>query len=129
MINKTYDNGLYTLPNFYGHAEDTEIHFPEHNIFVTVLNNGKLTFYNEKHNEIAQLTVTPNTENGMHDNIYCKCESGKITFWFPIVTYVDNYPHCDGEYDRWSVKYIAYDCLIFDIASRSFERSEVKAIG
>ncbi len=123
MNTRSYNGGLYTLPNLYGHSEDTEIYFPEEKVYATVLNTGSVTFYDENRKELATIEIKPNTKNGMHDNAYCKAEQGKIILWFPIVDYIDNYPNCDGEYDRWDVRYIGYDCVAFDIASRSFERS------
>jgi len=138
MENRIYDSktnfnsfdisGLYTLPNFYGHVEDTEVFFPDEKIYMVVNKNGNIAFEDENRNELAKIVVTPDTKNNMHDNVYCKAESGKIKVWLPIVEYIDNYPHCDGEYDRWDVKYIAYDYIVFDVAGGTLEKTETESI-
>lgn len=33
--------------------------------------------------------------------IYCRVTDNAILVRFPRTKWVDNYPHCDGEYDRW----------------------------
>ena len=43
--------------------------------------------------------------------IYCKVSNGVISVRFPIQEVIDHYPHCDGEYDRYS--YITKDNVVF----------------
>ncbi len=138
MENRIYDSktdfnsfgisGLYTLPNFYGHVEDTELFFPNEKIYMVVTKEGDIVFEDENRNELVGIVVTPDTKNNMHHDVYCKAEDEKIKVWLPIVEYIDNYPHCDGEYDRWDVNYIAYDYVVFDIANCTLEKTEAKSI-
>ena len=130
MEHRVYDsalqNGIYTLPNHYGHVEDTEVFFANEKTYMVVTESGELVFENEHRQELAKTTVTPDTKTKKHDNVYCKAECGAICVWFPVVEYVDNYPHCDGEYDRWSTSYVAYDCVKFDVAAHTVEQSVTK---
>ena len=130
MNKRTYDSNQklmwngekeYKFPNLYGHVEDTELFFINERIYLTVKKEGCITFEDEARNELGGIEVRPSTKNGMHDNVYCRYVDGKIRVWFPIVDYIDNYPSCDGEHDRWEVKYIGYDCVVFDIAERTVE--------
>ncbi|MBQ7415835.1 MAG: hypothetical protein IJW14_02200 [Oscillospiraceae bacterium] len=36
------------------------------------------------------------------DKVLCDVTNDIITVRFPIIKWIDHYPHCDGEYDRWS---------------------------
>lgn len=43
--------------------------------------------------------------------IYCQVSDGTISVRFPLQEVIDHYPHCDGEYDRYS--YITKDNVVF----------------
>lgn len=135
MNKRTYDSNQkimwngereYLFPNLYGHVEDTELFFINEKIYLTVKKEGCVTFLDEARNELCSTEVKPTTKNGMHDNAYCRCDDGRIRVWFPIVDYIDNYPDCDGEYDRWTVRYVGYDCVMLDIAKGTLTRYETK---
>lgn len=118
----------YLFPNLYGHVEDTEMYFINEKVYLTAKAEGIITFEDEARCELARIEIKPTTKNGMHDNIYCRCDDRRIKVWFPIVDYIDNYPDCDGEYDRWTVKYLAYDCVLFDIDTSSLVTYQTKTM-
>lgn len=120
--------GLCKLPNYYGFVEDTQVHFPEEHILLTLENTGKVLFSDEAGKELAQTFVAPDTQNGKHDNAWCRCENGKICVFLPIVSYEDNYPYCDGEYDRWTAHTIGYDCVTFDAEKGTLEAEKLKSM-
>ncbi len=122
------NSGVKALPGFYGHIEDTEIFFENEKLYVTVLKTGEITFESELHAKLAEAVMTPDTKNGMHDSAYCKAASGKIYLYFSIVDYVDNYPHCDGEHDRWSEVCTGYDCLVYSLSDGTFERFKADSL-
>lgn len=35
-------------------------------------------------------------------SVYVGVRDGEISVRFPVTKWVDHYPHCDGEHDRWS---------------------------
>ena len=136
MNQRTYDSNQkimwngereYLFPNLYGYVEDTELYFINEKIYLTVKKEGSVTFLDEARNELCGTEVKPTTKNGMHDNVYCRCDDGRIKVWFPIVDCIDNYPNCDGEHDRWTVRYVGYDCVMLDIAGGTLTRYETKA--
>lgn len=40
-----------------------------------------------------------------------------IKLEFPIYKWIDHYPHCDGEHDRWEQQIIGYRELALDLAT------------
>lgn len=120
--------GVYRLPNLYGYVEDTEVYFENEKIYLIVENTGKLVFKNEDGEQLAQTVVKPDTKNGKFDDAFCKVTDGEIYLYLPIVDYEDNYPNCDGEYDRWTVVHIGYICLKFNPSDSSLIQSESKTI-
>lgn len=36
------------------------------------------------------------------DRVFCDVTDDTITVRFPVIKWIDHYPHCDGEHDRWS---------------------------
>lgn len=127
-INYDINSGLYKLPNYYGFVENTEVFFTGEKVYLTVENTGKIVFTNADGKQLAETFVMPDTHNNKHDNAWCKAEDGKIHLFLPVVAYEDNYPHCDGEYDRWSEVYIGYNCVTFNPDDGTLEKSELKSI-
>lgn len=120
MREMTYNyNTLNKLPNLYGHVENTKVLFDNEHIFITVLKEGEITFESVDGALLSKITIGPDTKNKMHENVYCKANNGKIKVWLPIIEYIDNYPNCDGEHDRWSSKEIAYDVVEFDVSNNT----------
>ena len=46
--------------------------------------------------------------------VKCIVEGEQIKLGFPQYTYKDNYPHCDGEHDRWTKTISGFDYLCYD---------------
>ena len=67
-------------------------------------------------NTIAAVTV-PKQEGGreIYMDVTCSVEDGQIVLKMPIYSWIDHYPNCDGESDRWSTKTIGYHTVRFDI--------------
>lgn len=42
-------------------------------------------------------------------------EGKTITISFAIVEWIDNYPNCDGEHDRWDSRTVGYHDLVFSL--------------
>ena len=122
------DKKILKLPNLYGFVENTQVHCIHEHVYAVVLQRGSISIRDMDGAVLAELTVTPDTKNGMHDNCYCKVEAGKLVLWFPQVRYIDNYPYCDGEYDRWDVVYTGYERVAFDLTDHAVERINVKEL-
>ena len=54
-----------------------------------------------------------------YQEISCQAENGKIVLQFPIYQWIDNYPHCDGEHDRWDTRKVGAHTMIFDACAKT----------
>ncbi len=69
-----------------------------------------------KENHVASINLSEQTGGkGTYSEVLYIADDDKITLKFPIVKWIDNYPNCDGEHDRWDTKTIGYHTLVFDI--------------
>ena len=55
---------------------------------------------------------------GKYLSLYCRADEKNIFLDFPVYEWIDNYPHCDGEYDRWDTKELDINTLTFDYINR-----------
>lgn len=39
---------------------------------------------------------------GYFSRVHVRVHEGRAVAEFPVTKWIDHYPHCDGEYDRWS---------------------------
>lgn len=103
-----------------GHISTTSILFENENLVAVVEASGDVAFYNMEDELIAKASV-PAVEGGrkVYEEIVCCAENGKILLKFPICEWIDHYPNCDGEHDRWSTKTVGFHTLILDTATYS----------
>ncbi len=99
-----------------GHISSTAIEFTNENIVVTIeAKKGEVVFYDMQDNILASISVAlPDGGDGKFSEVMCKAENSRIMLGFPEYTYKDNYPNCDGEYDRWTKIVSGYNYVVFD---------------
>lgn len=49
-------------------------------------------------------------------DFFCQVIDNTITVKFRTVKYIDHYPHCDGEHDRWSTIIVSESPVSYTIA-------------
>lgn len=49
-------------------------------------------------------------------DFFCQVSGSTITVKFRTVKYIDHYPHCDGEHDRWSRIIVSESPVSYTIA-------------
>ena len=64
---------------------------------VVVSCEGAAVFYGSDGNEIARV----DKGDGCFKEARLSWESGRVSVEFGQIHYIDNYPNCDGEHDRW----------------------------
>lgn len=64
---------------------------------VVVSREGEAVFYDADGSEIARA----DKGDGCYKEARLNWESGRVSVEFGQVKYIDNYPNCDGEHDRW----------------------------
>lgn len=106
-----------------GYVSLNQISFINEKITVNIeAKTGEIEFYDLESNKLLSAKMrTPTSGDEKFSEVKCLVEGTKIKLGFPEYTYKDNFPHCDGESDRWSktisdFKFLCYDfeknCLI-----------------
>lgn len=99
---KSLEDGYIQFNISYNSLVHTEIAFVHEGILMTIKENVRIELFDREQKLVASLDVAPEINGrGRYFDISCKVEEGKIWFRFPYYRWVDNYPHCDGENDRW----------------------------
>lgn len=115
-----------SLAGHYGHIDDTCLHFIRQNLLVTVEEQGAVTFTREDGTQLARTFVDPFSPKGIHGDCLCRFREGKILLLFARYDYIDTYPDCDGEYDRWIAREVGFQCLAYDVTSGEITLSKVE---
>lgn len=120
------DSGYVQFGIACGYVTTTEIVFVHEEITAVVTAKGNVEFYNSNQCLLAAISV-PVEETGAarYEDICCKVDSGKIMLRFPLYTWYDNYPNCNGESDRWDAKIVGYQSpILFDIQTYEYRFAE-----
>ena len=103
-----------------GFITRTDILFKEENIAAVIECTGEIEFRrpDDMRNTIAAVTV-PKQEGGreIYMDVTCSVEDGQIVLKMPIYSWIDHYPNCDGESDRWDAETIGYHTVRFCVAT------------
>ncbi len=105
-----------------GYCSTTDILFEKEGINISVEAKGEVKFFDEKGNLLVSANLPEIEEGrGVYENINCKADCNVITLEFPIVKWIDNYPNCDGEYDRWDSVKVGCHILRYNIGTDKVE--------
>ena len=112
------DTGYFQIAS--GYISETVILFEKENVIARVHAKGQVTFCDLSGAVLASGEV-PAEEGGreVYQELACCIEDGKIRLLFPIYQWIDTYPNCDGENDRWITKQVGAHTLTFDIAAKT----------
>ena len=121
---ETFITSKHTEPQNYhlacGFRTRTDILFKEEHIEVSIECAGEIKFKDSDNprNVLAEITV-PKQEGGreIYMDVTCLVENGCIVLKMPIYRWIDHYPHCDGESDRWDGEAIGYHTVRFNPAT------------
>ncbi len=102
-----------------GYISETNILFEKESIAVYIQAKGHVGFYNIDDERLADFDL-PAVEAGrqVYEEVCCSVEGEAIILEFPLYKWIDNYPHCDGEHDRWDTREIDRDILKFDFVNK-----------
>jgi len=115
---KDNNKGYFQIAS--GYISETNILFEKENIVAVVQATGQVEFLNSEDLVLASGQVSPVDEGkGVYEEICCKVEDNLITLEFPIYEWIDNYPNCDGEHDRWDTRKVGSHTLKFDFLTNS----------
>lgn len=101
-----------------GYISETKVFFRDEGVVAVVQAKGSVEFFDTEGKLIASGSVPQNSGGReVYEQIRLQVEDGLIKLHFPITEWVDNYPHCDGEHDRWDSRITGYHVLALDKAS------------
>ena len=120
LTTQKQEDGYIQFNIHYGTFGHTEVIFIHEGVRMVVDSNVTVDFYDSEKNLLASVTETPPTEGRRrYLDISCKVEGDKIYFRFPYYDWVDHYPYCDGENDRWDAYVTGYRSpFVFDCRTR-----------
>lgn len=103
-----------------GHISLNEIEFINEKVIVNIeAKTGEIELFDFKSNKLLSTKVkTPLSGDEKFSEVKCIVEGEQIKLGFPQYTYKDNYPHCDGEHDRWTKTISSFDFLCHNIPKR-----------
>ena len=125
MIIKEYNSNertdyLKMNAPYYNAIESTKITFGVEEIVATIDSLGHIEFFDMEENSLGYVDFPVSkdpSEKGhtaQYGDAQCCANGSEIRFQLPVYGWEDNYPHCDGESDRWD-RYIArWFEVIFD---------------
>lgn len=104
-----------------GYISTTTVFLEEERVAARIEAKGDIVFYDETDAELAKIQMAEQTGGrGVYEDVICSVEDDNIILKFPVVEWIDNYPHCDGEHDRWDSRIIGWHVLRFDIRTKAF---------
>ena len=111
-----YPNGT-VLNLACGYISLNEITFVNENVIVSVeACTGEVIFSSLDSSKLLSVKADmDSSEDGKFSEIKCLVQDGQIKLGFPLYTYKDNYPNCDGEHDRWTKTILDFRFLCYDI--------------
>ena len=103
-----------------GYISTTGILFEADKVAAIIEAKGSVVFYDLEEHALASFDIPSQTGGReVYETVDCGKENGHIVLRFPIVHWIDNYPNCDGEHDRWDSVIVGYRTLIFDAEKQS----------
>jgi len=103
-----------------GYISTTCITFENEGIRTVIQAPGKVEFFGAGDVLLAAAAVAPQEDGRqLFEDVRCSVADGTIVLRFPVYQWIDNYPHCDGEYDRWDKRTLGYHTLRFDLQAHT----------
>lgn len=75
------------------------VFFEKEKVFLRADREGNALFFDMDGKELFKARAV--YDDGYFSWIYCCVSKNTVSVSFTVTKLVDNYPHCDGEYDRW----------------------------
>ena len=76
--------------------------FPREGVYLEADAHGNAAFYDLEDKELFRDKA--DGQGRYFSGFFCTVQDGTICVRFPIRELIDHYPHCDGEYDRYSYR-------------------------
>lgn len=118
------------IPLAHGYDSNTKILLEEQEIVIFIEAKGEISIEDIDGVIIDTITV-PKQEGGRehYEEVFLEVSDGEIRFKFPIYKWIDNYPHCDGESDRWDKVIIDYHEIKYEIKKENVMEERMEDLG
>lgn len=102
VFNSDKDNSKGYFQIASGYISETVVHFEKENVILVIHADGRVEVFDMEDKLIAENSV-PKSFGGreVYEEACCEVIDNTIVVKFPIYKWIDNYPNCDGEHDRW----------------------------
>lgn len=115
----------YQLAN--GYISQTTIFFEDYHIYVEIEADGHIVYKDTSDSIISTYEIeTPEDGKRKYTDIRCICRDGILGLYFPIVKWIDNYPNCDGEHDRWDTIKVAEIQVLHNLDTKEITQKYAK---
>ncbi len=120
VFNSEKESGEKLLQLASGYISETTILFENEKIAAVIQAKGSVEFFNMNDERVADGKV-PAVESGkeVYVEVCCQVKENLLILKFPIYQWIDNYPNCDGEHDRWDTKIVGFHTLTLDLLTHS----------
>ena len=109
-----------------GYISTTEILLEAEKMVIKIDAKGYVEFLDFEDMVIASINIPEQTGGKeVYTEVMCGIENESLLLKLPIVKWIDNYPHCDGEHDRWDTKIIGCHVLTFDLLTNQINLNSV----
>ena len=90
-----------------GFYETTAFFFEKANFAVVIHCRGEFTFYTPAGEKLGSVKAKPMTSGrGCYMDVQITTDGDQVIFRLPEYDWIDHYPDCDGESDRWDARII-----------------------
>ena len=98
-----------------GFYETTSFFFERLNFAVSIHCKGEFTFYTPSDEKMSTIRLKPmETGRGCYMDVIITETEHSVLFQLPEYKWVDHYPNCDGESDRWDTEIVGFsDALTY----------------
>lgn len=96
---------------------ETGILFEREKCVVMIAGRGTVDFYCDDMRVAMGRLPEINGGMGNYDTVICAVNGDEIKLSFPIYQWIDTYPNCDGEYDRWITREIGCEKMAFNLVT------------
>lgn len=102
VFNSDKDNSKGYFQIASGYISETVVHFEKENVILVIHADGRVELFDMGDKLLAENSV-PKSSGGreVYEEACCEVIDNTIVVKFPIYKWIDNYPNCDGEHDRW----------------------------
>lgn len=105
---------------YYNAIRPTKISFVREHISALVDSLGHVEFLDSEDRSLGFVDV-PAAEapdlyahSGQYGTVWCSAQGDELRIRLPIYQWEDDYPHCDGESDRWTRRTIRHFQVVFN---------------